>query len=47
MTDTTTLYDRLRVQLPLEPGRHGRVYDWLAPVAARPSFARGEAVQPG
>jgi len=35
------------VQMPLEPGRHRRVCDWLARLAARPSFARSEAVQPG
>ena len=34
------------VQLPLEPARHPRVCDWLARLAARPSFARSETVQP-
>jgi glutathione S-transferase len=34
------------VQLPLEPARHPRVCDWLGRVAARPSFARSETVQP-
>ena len=34
------------VQLPLEPARHPRVCDWLARLAARPSFARSESVQP-
>jgi glutathione S-transferase len=34
------------VQVPLEPGRHPRVCDWLARLAARPSFARSEALQP-
>src|SRR5213593_734807 len=31
------------VQIPLEPRRHPRVCDWLARLAARPSFARSEA----
>ena len=35
------------VQIPLEPGRHPRVCAWLARLAARPSFARSEAIQPG
>jgi len=35
------------VQVPLAPGRHRRVCDWLGRLAARPSFARSEAVQPG
>ena len=35
------------VQVSLEPGRHPRVCDWLARLAARPSFARSESVQPG
>jgi glutathione S-transferase len=35
------------VQVPLDPGRHGAVRDWLARVGARPAFARSEAVQPG
>jgi glutathione S-transferase len=34
------------VQVPLEPGRHGRVCDWLARLAAQPSFARSAGVQP-
>jgi glutathione S-transferase len=34
------------VQLPLEPGRHPRVCDWLARLAARPSFRQSEAVRP-
>jgi glutathione S-transferase len=35
------------VQIPLEPARHPRVCAWLARLAALPSFARSEAVQPG
>ena len=35
------------VQVPLAPGRHRRVCDWLERLAARPSFARSEGVQPG
>ncbi|TMA40033.1 MAG: glutathione S-transferase family protein [Deltaproteobacteria bacterium] len=35
------------VQLPLAPERHRRVCDWLGRLAARPSFARSENVQPG
>jgi len=35
------------VQLPLEPARHPRVCDWLARLAARPSFRQSEAVRPG
>jgi glutathione S-transferase len=35
------------VQVPLEPERHPRVCNWLARLAARPSFARSESVQPG
>ena len=35
------------VQLPLEPGRHRRVCDWLGRLAARLSFGRSVAVQPG
>jgi glutathione S-transferase len=34
------------VQLPLEPARHPRVCDWLARVAARPSFSLSGTVQP-
>ena len=34
------------VQLPLEPARHPRVCDWLARLAAQPSFARSESIQP-
>ena len=34
------------VQLPLEPSRHPRVCDWIARLAARPSFARSEPVGP-
>ena len=34
------------VQLPLEPDRHPRVCDWLARLAARPSFARSADVRP-
>ena len=35
------------VQLPLEPARHPRVCDWLARLAARPSFRQSEVVPPG
>jgi len=35
------------VQLPLEPARHPGVCDWLARLAARPSFRQSEAVRPG
>ena len=35
------------VQLPLEPARHPRVCDWIARLAARPSFARSETVSTG
>ena len=34
------------VQVPLEPARHPRVCDWLARVAARPSFRQSEGVRP-
>ena len=34
------------VELPLDPARHRRVCTWLARLAARPSFARSDAVQP-
>ena len=34
------------VQVPLGPAAHPRVCDWLARLAARPSFARSETVQP-
>jgi glutathione S-transferase len=35
------------VQIPLEPDRHRRVCEWLARLAARPSFAGSAAVRPG
>jgi glutathione S-transferase len=34
------------VQVPLDAARHPRVSEWLARVAAHPSFARSESVQP-
>jgi glutathione S-transferase len=35
------------VQISLEPARHPAVCAWLSRLAARPSFARIEAVRPG
>jgi glutathione S-transferase len=34
------------VQLPLDPAQHPRVCEWLARVAARPSYARSANVRP-
>jgi glutathione S-transferase len=34
------------VQIPLDPGRHARVCDWLARIGAQPSYAGSESVQP-